>query len=157
MSGSQQWVNYSSSYQAETLRDLTYVLDAVCYDMTYGCNNQSLIIGSSYYSLNTAQLVAPYLAGVIESLNRLSVILGQIVQKTSVTRSSGNTTTQYTTGTAGSAAAAAFAQARITDIIYWINNGAPDTSSATFTGSISGTTLTAVSYTHLTLPTILRV
>ena len=147
LTGSEQWVNYSSTYQAETLRDLTYILDAVSYDMTYGCNNQSLIIGSSYYSLNTAQLFAPYLEGVLNSLARLSTILGQIVQKTSVTRSSGNTTTQYTTGTAGSAAAAAFAQARIADIVYWINNGVPDTSAATFTGSISGTTLTVSSVT----------
>ena len=145
LTGSAQWSAYGSTYQAETLRDLTYILDAVSYDMTYGCNNQSLIIGSSYYSLNTAQLVAPYLLGVLESLGRLSTILGQIVQKTSVTRSTGNTTTQYTTGTAGSAAAAAFAQARIADITYWINNGTPDTSSATFTGSISTTTLTVSS------------
>ena len=147
LSGSEQWVNYSSTYKAETLRDLSYILDAVSYDMTYGCNTQSVIIGSSYYSLNTPQLFAPYLIGVLESLSRLSVILGQIVQKTSVTRSSGNTTTQYTTGTAGSAAAAAFAQARIADIVYWINNGIADTSAATFTGSISATTLTVSSVT----------
>jgi len=151
LTGSAQWSAYSSTYQAETLRDLTYILDAVCYDMTYGCNNQSLITGSSYYSLNTAQLVSPYLIGVTESLTRLSTILGQIVQKTAVIKTTSgslpNTTTQYTTGTAGSAAAASFAQARIADIVYWINNGAPDTSTATFTGSISGTTLTVSSVT----------
>ena len=147
LSGSEQWVNYSSTYKAETLRDLSYILDAVSYDMTYGCNTQSVIIGSSYYSLNTPQLFAPYLIGVLESLGRLSVILGQVVQKTAVTASSGNTATQYTTGTAGSAAAAAFAQARIADIVYWINNGIADTSAATFTGSISATTLTVSSVT----------
>ena len=147
LTGSAQWVNYSSTYQAETKRDLGFVLDAICYDMTYGCNSQSLILGSSYYSLNTAQLFAPYLLGVTESLTRLSVILGQIIQKTSVTRSSGNTTTQYTTGTAGSVAAAAFAQARVADILYWIANGVPDTTAATFTGSISATTLTVSSVT----------
>jgi len=153
LTGSAQWSAYSGTYQAETLRDLTYVLDAVCYDMTYGCNNQSLIIGSSYYSLNTAQLVAPYLLGVTDSLTRLSTILGQIVQKTTVTKTTGgsfpNTTTQNTTAAtnAGSPAAAAFAQARITDIVYWINNGIADSSSATFTGSISSTTLTVSSVT----------
>jgi len=142
LTGSAQWSSYSATYQAETLRDLTFMLDAICYDLTYGCNNQSLITGSSYYSLNTAQLFAPYILGVTESLSRLSTVIGQVVQKTAVTRSTGNTTTQYVTGTAGSAAAAAFAQARIADIVYWINNGAPDTSSATFTGSITTTTLT---------------
>jgi hypothetical protein len=147
LTGAAQWSSYSATYRAETLRDLTYILDSVCYDMTYGCNSQSLITGSSYYSLNTAQIVAPYLLGVQETMSRLSVILGQIVQKSSVTRSSGNTTTQYTTGTAGSAVAAAFAQARIADIRYWLDNGTPDTSAATFTGSISATTLTVSSVT----------
>jgi len=145
LTGSAQWVNYSATYKAETLRDLTFILDSICYDMTYGCNTQSVIIGSSFYSLNTPQLFAPYLLGVTEALSRLSTIIGQIVQKTSVTASSGNTTTQYTTGTAGSSAAAAFAQARVADILYWINNGVADTSSATFSGSISSTTLTVSS------------
>ena len=147
LTGSAQWSSYSNTYKAETLRDLTNMLDAICYDMTYGCNSQSLITGSSYYSLNTAQLVPPYLLGVQDAVARLSVILGQIVQKTSVTRSSGNTTTQYTTGTAGSAVSASFAQARVADILYWINNGAPDTTAATFTGTTSGTTLTVSSVT----------
>ena len=149
LTGSAQWVNYSDTYKAETKRDLGFILDAICYDMTYGCNSQSVILGSSYYSLNTAQLVAPYLIGVLESLGRLSTILGQIVQKTSVTRSSGNTTTQNTTSStaSGSAAAAAFAQARVADITYWINNGFADTTSATFTGTSSGTTLTVSSVT----------
>ena len=147
LTGSAQWVNYSATYQAETKRDLGFILDAICYDMTYGCNSQSLIVGSSYYSLNTAQLFAPYLIGVQESLSRLSTIIGQIVTKANVTESVGNTTTQYITGTAGSAAAAAFAQARVADILYWINNGVPDTTAATFTGTTSGTTLTVSSVT----------
>jgi hypothetical protein len=147
LTGSAQWSSYSDTYKAETLRDLTNMLDAICYDMTYGCNSQSLITGSSYYSLNTAQLVPPYLLGVQEAVARLSVIIGQIVQKTSVTRSTGNTTTQYTTGTAGSAVSASFAQARVADILYWINNGSPDTTAATFTGTTSGTTLTVSSVT----------
>ena len=147
LTGSAQWSAYSSTYQAETKRDLGFILDAICYDMTYGCNTQSVIVGSSYYSLNTAQLFAPYLLGVLESLGRLSTVLGQIVQKTAVTRSAGNTTTQNTTAAmnAGSSAAAAFAQARLADIIYWINNGIADTTAATFTGSISSTTLTVSS------------
>ena len=147
LTGSAQWSAYSSTYQAETTRDLGFILDAICYDMTYGCNSQSLILGSSYYSLNTAQLFAPYLLGVTESLGRLSTIIGQIVQKTSVSASLNNSTTQYTTGTAGSAAAAAFAQARVADIVYWINNGIADSTAATFTGSITTTTLTVSSVT----------
>jgi len=48
LTGSAQWSSYSDTYKAETLRDLTNMLDAICYDMTYGCNSQSLITGSSY-------------------------------------------------------------------------------------------------------------
>jgi hypothetical protein len=147
LTGSEQWVNYSETYKAETKRDLGFMLDAICYDMTYGCNSQSVITGSSYYSLNTPQLFAPYLKGVQNSLARLSTVIGQVITKANVTESVGNTTTQYITGTAGSAAAAAFAQARVADILYWINNGAPDTSAATFTGTTSGTTLTVSSVT----------
>ena len=147
LTGSEQWINYSETYKAETKRDLGFMLDAICYDLTYGCNSQSVITGSSYYSLNTAQLFAPYLKGVQNSLARLSTVIGQVITKANVTESAGNTTTQYITGTAGSAEAAAFAQARVADILYWINNGVADTTSATFTGSITTTTLTVSSVT----------
>ena len=147
LTGSAQWVNYSDTYKAETKRDLGFMLDAICYDLTYGSNSQSVITGSSYYSLNTAQLFAPYLIGVQNSLARLSTVIGQVITKANVTESAGNTTTQYITGTAGSAAAASFAQARVADILYWINNGTADISAATFTGTTSGTTLTVSSVT----------
>ena len=153
LTGSAQWSAYSSTYQAETKRDIGYILDAICYDLTYGCNSQSVITGSSYYSLNTAQLFAPYLLGVTESLGRLSTILGQIAQKTTVTKTTTgalpNTTTQNTTAATnpGSPATASFAQARVADILYWINSGTADVTAATFTGSISSTTLTVSSVT----------
>ena len=38
------------------VRDLTYVLDSVLYDLTYGGNTQSLIAGAAYYSLNFYKL-----------------------------------------------------------------------------------------------------
>ena len=151
LTGSQTWSSYSTTYQAETQRDLANILDAICYDMTYGCNDQSLIAGRAFYSLNSPLLVSPYTKGVTEALSRLSLMMPYIVQATSfqsgVGRSSGNTTSQSQSGSAGSAQAAAFAQARIADILYWINNTGPDTSSATFTGSISSTTLTVSSVT----------
>ena len=147
LTGPEAWTNYSNTYKAETKRDLGFILDAVCYDMTYGCNTQSLIVGSSYYSLNTPQLFAPYLNGVLSALGRLETLIGEIVLKTAVTRSSGNTTTQYTTGTAGSTAAAAFAANRVGNVVTWIYQGDFFESGATFTGTISGNTLTASSVT----------
>jgi len=138
---SYQWSTYGVTNQGKTIRDLSFILDALQYDMTYGCNNQSLIVGSSYYSIGVNQLYAPYIAYTIAALTRLKAIISQIVQKTAVSPSAGNTTTQITSGTAGSAASAAFAQARVQDVIDWINNGVGTATSATFTGSITTTTL----------------
>jgi hypothetical protein len=153
------WAGYGPAYQAETIRDLSNVLDALQYDLTYGCNNQSLSVGSSFYSLNTALIVAPYTTGVLAALNRLSAILPYVLDPTdngtassASLVSSGNTTAQVTTGTSGSQAAVKFAQARVADIIYFLNNnGFPNTTTGTTTGYISGTTLTVASGTGLAI------
>ena len=145
------WSSYGATYQAETLRDLTYILDGIVYDMTYGCNDQSMINGRAFYTLSSPTLFSPYTTGVTTALSRLSTILGLIVQKSSVTVTSGNTTTQVISGNAGSASAAAFAQARVADVLYWINNGVQDTTAAVFVGSTSGTTLTVASVTSGTI------
>jgi len=157
-------VNYNSiwtstafttgGYQAETLRDIGFVLDGLQYDMAYGCNNQSVINGSSYYSLNINQITTTYLASTVAALQRVSAIIGQIVTASTVSASSTTapyTATQSTSGTAGSAAAAAFAAARIQDVIYWINNGVANTSTSVVTGSISSTTMTVTAVTSGTL------
>jgi hypothetical protein len=150
INGSYNWASYGSTNQAETFRDLSSVLDALQYDMTYGCNDQSMIVGRSYFSLNLPLLYSPYLQAVKDSLGRLYNIIGQIVQKQAVSANSTNTgytQTQVLSGTGGSPAAGAFAQARIQDILNWINLTVQDTSAATFTGSISSTTLTVSAVT----------
>ena len=137
-----QWTAFGASLQAETLRDIGFVLDGLQYDMTYGCNNQSLINGSAYYSLNILQIRAAYLPATVASLQRVAAIISQIVTATSVTATSQTapfTATQSTSGTAGSAAAASFAAARVQDVIYWINNGFANTTNGVVTGSIATT------------------
>jgi hypothetical protein len=144
-------LNYSSVWtaivQASCTRDVGYILDALQYDMTYGCNNQSLIAGSAYYSYSTLDIAATEKVAIVAAYGRLSTILGQIIQGQTVTPTSGNVTSQNTAGTAGSAVAAAFAQARIADILYWINNGVANPGAAVVTGSISSTTLTVTGVT----------
>ena len=125
--------NYSSVWnaivQATCQRDVGYLLDALQFDMTYGCNNQTLIAGSSYYSNYLATIATSEKAATVAAYGRLSIILGQIIQAQTVTTSTGfSGTAQVTFGTAGSAGAATFAQARITEIIDWINNSAADVS-----------------------------
>jgi len=153
------WAQYGPTYQAETIRDLSSVLDALQYDLTYGCNNQSLIVGNSFYSLNTPLIVAPYTTGVLAALNRLSAILPYVLDPTdngtassASLVSSGNSTAQVTTGSSGSQASAKFAQARVADVIYFLNNGGfANTTTGTTTGYISGTTLTVTSGTGLAI------
>ena len=120
------WTTFGSTNQMESLRDIGFVLDGLQYDMTYGCNTQSLINGSAYYSLGILQIRSAYLQATLGALTRLKTIIGQIVQGSSVSVTAGNTVTQYTTAPVGNAGSATFAQARVQDVIDWINNAAPN-------------------------------
>jgi len=141
------WTTFGSTNQTETLRDVGFVVDGLQYDMAYGCNNQSIINGSSYYSLNIPQILTAYSPATVGALQRLQAIVSQIVQGQSVTATSGNSVTQSTGGSAGSAAAGAFAGARVADVIYWLQNGYANSTVNNITGSISGTTLTVTAAT----------
>jgi len=141
------WTTFGGTNQTETLRDIGFVLDGLQYDMTYGCNNQSIINGSSYYSLQIPQILASYNAATVGALQRLQAIISQIVTGTSVTATSGNSVTQSTGGSAGSAAAASFAAGRVGDVIYWLQNATSNATTLTLVGSVSGTTLTVTSGT----------
>ena len=128
-------LNYSSLWsslgvggQDNCKRDVGYILDAIKHDMTYGGNVQTLIAGGSYYSNYVLTIAAGEKAATIDAYGRLKTLIGQIVLKTGVVATSGNSTTWVTTGTAGSAGAATFAQARIQDIIDYITNGTAPTS-----------------------------
>ena len=124
------WVALGADGQATCQRDVGYILDALQYDMTYGGNVQSLITGASYYSFYQLVIASTEKTATIAAYGRLKTIVGQIVVKTSVTRTSGNTTTQTTTGTAGSAGSATFAEARMQDVINWVTNGTAPSSIA---------------------------
>ena len=121
------WTALGATGQALCTRDVGYILDAIQYDMTYGGNTQSLIVGSSYYSNYILTIAGTEKTATLAAYTRLQTIVGQIVTKTSVTPSAGNSTSQVTTGTAGSAGASTFAQARVGDTISWITNGTAPT------------------------------
>ena len=145
---------FQAGINAEVLRDVGFVLDSLIYDMSYGCNNQSIIQGSSYYSLNILQIPTAYLSARVAALQRVSAIISQIVTATTVSATASTapySSAQVTTGTAGSAAAASFAAARVQDVIYWIQNGVANTSAPVVTGSISSTTMTVTAVTSGTL------
>ena len=139
------WTSLSASQQAACQRDVGYILDALQYDMTYGCNDQTQIVARSYYSYGALTIGSNEKAATIAAYTFLKAEISNIVTKTAITPQTGNTLTQTTTGTAGSAAAASFAQARIQDIIDYITNATANVTTATFTGSINATALTVSS------------
>jgi hypothetical protein len=142
------WTQLGVGGQASCQRDVGYMLDAVIYDMTYGCNYQSLIAGSAYYSFGVSTISAYERTATLAAYNRLKEVVNYVVQKnTSWTKSTGNSTSQVTTGTTGSASSAYFASSRIQDINSWISAGSEQTNASVFTGSTSTTTLTVTAIT----------
>ena len=117
------WVALGTTGQASCIRDVGYILDGIRYDITYGGNTQSLIVGSSYYSNYNKTIGASEVTATTAAYARLKTIIGQIVQKQSVTPTAGNAVTQVIAGSAGNTYAAEFAQARVQDVVDWINNG----------------------------------
>ena len=145
------WSGLGVAGQQLYLLQIQYILDGLQYDMAYGCNNQSLINGSSYYSLNIIQVPTASQPAYLATFQRLQAIVGQIVRAQSVAATSGNSVTQ-TTGSDAGVAPAAFASARIADVIYWFSNGSANSTVNTIVGSISGTTLTVTSQTSAVAP-----
>jgi ribosomal protein S9 len=148
-------INYPSVYSAINVatcqRDVGYILDALQYDLTYGGNIQSVIAGSAYYSYSVLTEAASEKAATIAAYQFLQNEVYNLVLKNTVTPQSGNTLSVTTTGTAGSTAAAVFAAARIGDVIYWIQNAIANTSTSTFTGSITTTSLSVTAVTSGTI------
>jgi len=148
------WTALGATGQAKCKRDIGLILDGLQYDMTYGVNTQTLITGSSYYSYYSLTIAATEKAATLAAYTQLKSLISQVALKSGVVAQSGNSTPWVTTGTAGSAAAAAFAQARIQDIIDWITNGTATANTAVFTGAISttaGGTLTVSAVTSGTI------
>ena len=135
--------NYPSVYSAidKTLcsRDVGFILDALQFDMTYGGNFQTLIAGSSYYSNYLITIAGTEKAATLAAYGQLKTLIGQVALKSGVSPQAGNSVPWIQTGTAGSAGAATFAQARIQDIIDWITNAyAPTAIAPSITWTSSG-------------------
>lgn len=128
------WNATSAEGRDKGKRDIRYILDALQHDMTYGGNYQSSIAGSSYYSSYLLNISEEEKPAFLDAFAFLKVLIGQIVRKDAITAQSGNTVTRITSGTAGSAAAGAFAEDRIQDVIDWINDGEAPTQVAPYYG-----------------------
>ena len=139
------WLAEGTDGRTKGYRDIAYILDSICYDLTYGGNTQSLVSGSSYYSLYALQILATEKTPFTLALNRLKTIITTVVQKSSVSALPSNVVTQVLTGTAGSAAAGGFAQDRVQDVVDWINNTYANATVQPYTGWASAGLQTAYS------------
>jgi hypothetical protein len=81
--------------------DLGFILDAIVYDLTYGGNMETSVAGRAYYNGTVLEENNEKLA-TLDAYRHLRDVIKLVVKNTSVTRSSGNSTTQNTGGTATS-------------------------------------------------------
>jgi len=128
------WVNdqiagaidpYSAGFtynEAACRRDTGFILDALTYDLTYGGNLQTYDAALAYFVGAVAQFGPGQKDETIASFQRLKIVIEQVVAETAVSVSSGNSTTQDTSGTPGSAESITFVGNRITDIISYIDS-----------------------------------
>lgn len=143
------WTAFSTSQQINFYTQINYILDAVQYDMTYGCNTQTLINASSYYSFGVSQLSATQKTAYLAMLAVLKTEISQIILTTAVSKQTGNPFTQSTSGTAGSAGSATFAQGLIQNVINWITNGTGDTETTASSSVALATSALQTAYTAL--------
>jgi hypothetical protein len=123
-------------YDADSCkRDVQYILDAVRYDLTYGGNFQTTVAARSYFVDGSPVYGAGEKEETLAAYAHLKSIVGDVITETTITASNGNSLTQDTDGTAGSAAAETFAEARVQEIYDTIDTDgtlpteiAPDTS-----------------------------
>ena len=128
------WSALGTTGQANFKLQVQYILDALQYDLTYGGNTQSQIVGSSFWSYGTPLLssaqTSAYASGNQAVLAFLKSEIANIIIQGAITPQSGNPLSQVVSGSAGSAGASTFAQSLITNVINWINNGVGDTTNA---------------------------
>ena len=97
------WIaaNYPAVKYSRTAcrRDVGYIVDAVCYDLTYGGSHQTLVAGLAYFDGNassTLMIDSTEVAATSAAYSRMKTVMQQIAANTTVTKSNNNSATQWT-------------------------------------------------------------
>jgi len=143
------WTALGADGQANCQRDVGYIVDALAYDLTYGGNTQTLIVGASYYTGYTLNVAATEKAATIAAYTWLKSFIDNVAIKDTAGWTKTTGSSQVVTGTAGSANAGSFAQNRIQDIIDWITNGTAPTAVTPCVTAAAYSTALVASYTAL--------
>lgn len=126
------WVNYtyaSLSYtQADLVREVGTVIDAMSFDLMYGGNSLTLstangyfFVGDPYLTIGEAESAAAY--------NHLREIIGDVLQNTTITKSVGNSATQTTNANSASSPAVTTVQGLVDIVIDVVTDGTTVTAS----------------------------
>jgi len=108
-------------------RDVAFIVDAMDYDLTYGGAWATLVAGTAYFDGDNStalQIDSTEIAATVAAYGRIKTVIQEIIANTAVTKSTGNTATQWTDSTnlTGGAAANATVGALV-DIITNIIQG----------------------------------
>jgi hypothetical protein len=136
--------NYPSVKYSKTKcrRDIGFIVDAVCYDLTYGGSYQTLTAGLAYFDGNNStalQIDSTEVAATAASYSRLKTVMQQIIANTAVTPTAGNTATQWTDST--NLTGGASANATVGSLVDIIINIIQGDSTASLTPQINITTI----------------
>ena len=137
-------VNYPAVKYSKTKcrRDIGFIVDAVCYDITYGGSYQTLTAGLAYFDGGAStdlQIDSTEIAATAASYSRLKTVMQQIIANTTVTKSTGNAATQWTDST--NLTTGSSANATIGTLIDVIINIIQGDSTASTTPQINVTTI----------------
>ena len=101
-------VNYPSlSYNStKCARDVGYIVDSLCFDILYGGTWATTISARAYYVNGASVLPSTETTASVAAYNYMSSVVQQVAQGQTITRSSGNTSTQSVSAGVGSSSTA---------------------------------------------------
>ena len=117
---------FTSSFNYDSVscrRDTGLIIDAVIYDTVYGGNQQSYDAALAYFVGTQSKLGSGQKDPTIAALNRLKESIAKVAKEETVNTASGHDagiTQVNTTSPAASDSAASFAQDRVGDVVYYI-------------------------------------
>jgi hypothetical protein len=117
------WTALTVDEQTAWLADVGYSINSLEYDLTYRGNLETIVTARAYYVDGVFVRLAGQKAATLALQSRLADIIDDVATGNTITRTTGNTTVQDVTGTAGTAGAAAFAQDRMNEIANTIDTG----------------------------------
>ena len=125
-------------------QDVGYIVDSICYDLTYGGKSQSRIAAMAYYdgAAGALQIDSTETAATIAAYNKLKAIMQDAATNTTITAL--QSVVPQIRGTAGSAGASTFIGTSI-DIITAVIADVNDQPNITITAA-SSNTLTATNH-----------